>query len=92
MNKNEIILKVSDSVEWLEELEATLSVSAWSKEDKCMISDHVTEHFSELKEIGLEELQESDMYYYENDITKEEMIKLLKSKGFDAVELLESDL
>lgn len=86
MRKDEILLRVSDSLDWLQEddlmAEYKLSISAWNPTEGFMIDEHVTEEFEELLEIdGLEELAEGDMYY-NGDLTKEEVIERLQNLGF----------
>jgi 3'-phosphoadenosine 5'-phosphosulfate sulfotransferase len=82
MNKKDIILKVSDTLEWLEGMDAAFSVSAWDKKTGWMVDDHVTELFPELERTGLEEEQEGDMYFYFHNCTKEKMMEMLRDMGF----------
>lgn len=82
MKKESIILKVSDTLEWLKDMDAAFSVSAWDKRTGFMIDQHVTEHFPELELVGLEEEQEGDMYFYYHNCTKEEMMERLRNMGF----------
>ena len=86
MKKENIILKVSDTLEWLEDMGALFSVSAWDKKTGYMIDEHVTAHFPELELVGLEEEQEGDMYFYFTNCTKKEMIERLKNMGFTVEE------
>ena len=86
MKKNEIILKVSDSLEWLDDIDAKFGVSAWYKPNGPMVDEHVTEYFDELNDIGLEEEAEGDMYYYGEDFSKEDMIQYLEEAGFTVEE------
>jgi len=86
MKKENIILKVSDTLEWLKDMDAAFSVSAWDKKSGFMIDEHVTEHFPELELVGLEEECEGDMYFYYHNCTKEEMIKRLRNMGFTVEE------
>lgn len=84
MNKNKIILKVSNTVEWLEDTGATLNVTSWNEEDGYMTDEHVTEHFEELESLGLDEESEGDMYYYGNTFDVDTMVLKLQSLGFTA--------
>ncbi len=86
MEKQNILFKVSDTLDWLEEYGATLSVTAWDKTTGYMIDEHVTEEFPELLDLGLDEGQEGDMQYYDHDFTVQEMIFLLEAYGFSAEE------
>jgi hypothetical protein len=86
MKKEKVLLKVSDSVEWLEDAGFKLSITGWWKGKGYMIDQHMTEKFPELETIeGLEELAESDMYY-DGDKTKEEIINILREMGFEVEE------
>ena len=92
MKKEKVLLKVSDTVEWLEEFDETeelqynLSITGWWKGKGYMIDQHLTEKFPELLSIeGLEELGESDMYYF-GDKTKDDMINILRGMGFEVEE------
>jgi hypothetical protein len=52
---------------WVEELMSedgyTIAITAWENDSGFMIDLHVTELFPELIRLGVEELQEGDMYY-----------------------------
>jgi hypothetical protein len=83
MIKEDITLKVSDTIEWLEEMGATVNVTTWDNDDDCMIDQHVVEQFTELNSLGLSEEAEGDMYCYDENVTVEIMIANLKSLGFN---------
>jgi hypothetical protein len=86
MKKEKVLLKVSDTVEWLEDAGFDLSITGWRKGKDYMIDQHLTENFEELLTIdGLEELAESDMYY-SGDKSKEEIITILREMGFEVEE------
>jgi hypothetical protein len=82
MKKESILLRVSDSLEWLEDMGAAFGVSAWDKKGNYMIDTHVTAYFPELELVGLEEEAEGDMYFYFTNCKKEEMIERLRNMGF----------
>lgn len=82
MKKENMILKVSDTLEWLKDMDAAFSVSAWDKRTGNMIDQHVTECFPELELVGLEEECEGEMFFYFHNCKKEEMIERLRNMGF----------
>lgn len=84
MNKNSILLKVSDTEEWLSDYEdAKISVSVWHKGKDYMLDEHITEHFEEINNIeGLYEESEGDMIYYGN-LSIEELSEALNKIGFE---------
>jgi len=88
VKKCDFTLKVSNTVEWLKDMDewtCPLSISVWIKKDECMYDQHFTEDFPILDDLEIEEPGEGDMYYYgETPVTPEEMVIKLQKLGFEA--------
>lgn len=83
MKQNNILLKITDSAEFLEEFDAKISVSAWNKKEGYMIDEHITQQYPELiKKLELDEVQEGDMLYY-GTLTTEQLANSLQDMGFE---------
>lgn len=90
MEKNEFILRVTnvDDLEHEHKIDVidygfTISVSAWEVGGRFMIDQHITDFYPELIDLGIEELQEGDMYY-DGNLTKHELAHVLRTyHGFD---------
>ena len=90
MNKKDFLLRVSNTVEWLDEykedmeIDHPLSITVWLP-DGNMYDDHFTEEYPELNDLEIEELCEGDIYYYGEEISPEEMVEKLIYMGFNAI-------
>jgi len=63
-------------------IESKLEISAWR--GNYQVDEHICELFPELSTLGLEDLTEGSMEYNEV-LSKEELILMLNSMGFNAI-------
>lgn len=84
MTKKEIVLKVMVPEEDTFMAENyKFEITVWEKDSEVnyMIDDHLVEHFPELEQYGIEDLQEG-FSGYNGDLTIERLVDVLQGLGF----------
>ena len=83
-NNNNRKLIISNTIEYLEDAGAFISVTVW---DNDIMVEHFT-NISFLVDLGFEEMAESDYYYYYQDLTIDK-VKSIAEKNDYHVEIYE---